>query len=33
MGGSEINFMQADIQHPIELEVNNVFGGIEFTNY
>ena len=27
MGGSEINFMQADIQHPIELEVNNVFGG------
>jgi len=27
MGGSEINFMQADIQHPVELEVNNVFGG------
>ena len=27
MGGSEINFMQADIQHPIVLEVNNVFGG------
>ena len=27
MGGAEINFMQADIQHPIELEVNNVFGG------
>lgn len=27
MGGSEINFMQADIQHPIELEINNVFGG------
>lgn len=27
MGGSEINFMQADIQQPIELEVNNVFGG------
>lgn len=27
MGGAEINFMQADIQHPIEFEVNNVFGG------
>ncbi len=27
MGGSEINFMQADIQHPVVLEVNNVFGG------
>ena len=27
MGGAEINLMQADIQHPIELEVNNVFGG------
>ncbi len=27
MGGAEINFMQADIQHPIELEVNTVFGG------
>src|SRR6185312_3256367 len=27
MGGSEINFMHADIQQPIELEVNNVFGG------
>ncbi|MGN6533899.1 MAG: LiaF transmembrane domain-containing protein [Ginsengibacter sp.] len=27
MGGSEINFMQADIQHPVDLEVNNVFGG------
>ena len=27
MGGSEINFMHADIQNPIELEVNNVFGG------
>ena len=27
MGGSEINFMQADIQHPVTLEVNNVFGG------
>ncbi|MDP4285336.1 MAG: LiaF-related protein [Bacteroidota bacterium] len=26
MGGSEINFLQADIQHPIVLEVNNVFG-------
>jgi predicted membrane protein len=27
MGGSEINFMQADIQHPVDLEVHNVFGG------
>lgn len=27
MGGSEINFMQCDIQHPVILEVNNVFGG------
>ena len=27
MGGSEINFMQADIQAPVVLEVNNVFGG------
>ncbi|MDQ2718293.1 MAG: cell wall-active antibiotics response protein [Bacteroidota bacterium] len=27
MGGSEINFMQADIQHPVILEVHNVFGG------
>lgn len=27
MGGSEINFMQADIQHPVIVEVNNVFGG------
>jgi len=27
MGGSEINFMQSDIQHPVQLEVNNVFGG------
>lgn len=27
LGGSEISFMQADIQHPIVLEVNNVFGG------
>ncbi|HXS56231.1 MAG TPA: DUF5668 domain-containing protein [Hanamia sp.] len=27
MGGSEINFMQSDIQHPVILEVNNVFGG------
>lgn len=27
MGGSEINFMQADIQHPIVLEIHNVFGG------
>lgn len=27
MGGSEISFMQADIQHAVTLEVNNVFGG------
>lgn len=27
MGGSEINLLQADIQSPIVLEVNNVFGG------
>lgn len=27
MGGSEISFMQADIQQPVVLEVNNVFGG------
>ncbi len=27
MGGSEINFMQADMQHPVTVEVNNVFGG------
>lgn len=27
MGGAEINFMQADIQHPIVLEVDTVFGG------
>ena len=27
LGGSEISFMQADIRHPIVLEVNNVFGG------
>lgn len=27
MGGAEINFMQADLQHPVVLEVNNVFGG------
>lgn len=27
MGGSEINFMQADIQEPVSVEVNNVFGG------
>jgi hypothetical protein len=32
MGGSEINFMQCDIQHPVILEVNEisaVFGGVE----
>ena len=27
MGGTEINLMQADIQRPISLEVNAVFGG------
>jgi len=27
MGGNEINFMKADIQGPVVLEVNNVFGG------
>jgi predicted membrane protein len=27
MGGTEINLMKADIQQPINLEVNNVFGG------
>lgn len=27
MGGAEVNFMQADIQQPIVLEINNVFGG------
>lgn len=27
MGGAEISFMQADIQHPISLEINTVFGG------
>ena len=27
MGGAEINLSQADIQQPIVLEVNNVFGG------
>jgi predicted membrane protein len=27
MGGTEINLMKADIQSPITLEVNNVFGG------
>ena len=27
MGGSEVNFMQSDLQHPVVLEVNNVFGG------
>ena len=27
MGGTEINLMKADIQQPIVLEVNNVFGG------
>lgn len=27
MGGCELNFMYADIQQPVELEINNVFGG------
>lgn len=27
MGGAELNLHQADIQHPIILELNNVFGG------
>ena len=27
MGGTEINLLKADIQQPIVLEVNNVFGG------
>ncbi|MEO8821935.1 MAG: LiaF domain-containing protein [Ginsengibacter sp.] len=27
MGGAEINLMQADIQHPVTLEINTVFGG------
>jgi predicted membrane protein len=27
MGGTEINLMKADIQNPIALEINNVFGG------
>lgn len=27
MGGSEINLLQADIQFPVVLEINNVFGG------
>ena len=27
MGGAEINLMKADMQKPINLEVNNVFGG------
>ncbi|HEY5391837.1 MAG TPA: DUF5668 domain-containing protein [Hanamia sp.] len=27
MGGCELNFMHADILQPIELEINNVFGG------
>jgi len=27
MGGSEINLLQADIKHKVQLEVNNVFGG------
>lgn len=27
MGGAELNLLQADVQYPIILEVNNVFGG------
>jgi hypothetical protein len=27
MGGTELNLLQADIQRPISLEVNAVFGG------
>lgn len=27
MGGAELNLHQADIQHPIMMEINNVFGG------
>ena len=27
MGGTELNLLQADIQHPIILEVHNIFGG------
>jgi predicted membrane protein len=27
MGGSEVNLLQADIKQPVELEINNVFGG------
>ena len=27
MGGSEINFLQADIQQQVVLDINNVFGG------
>lgn len=27
MGGAEISFMQADIQQPVTLEINTVFGG------
>jgi predicted membrane protein len=27
MGGAEISFMQADIHHPVVLEINTVFGG------
>lgn len=27
MGGVEVNFLNADLQHPVILEVNNIFGG------
>ncbi|MEO6456008.1 MAG: LiaF domain-containing protein [Ginsengibacter sp.] len=27
MGGTELNLLQADMQHPVILEVHNVFGG------
>lgn len=27
MGGTELNLLQADMQHPVVLEVHNIFGG------
>ncbi len=27
MSGTELNLLQADMQHPIELEIHNIFGG------
>lgn len=29
MGGAELNMLQADIQHPVKLEANIVFGGMK----